>query len=49
MIRLSLRPSPEWEWTSVTVEGEEEEQVAGVLVARMIGADWEVIVGNEDV
>ena len=49
MIRLSLRPGSEWDWTEVVIEGEEEGQVAGVLAARMLAAEWEVLVENEDV
>lgn len=47
---LEILTRPQWEdaWTAVTVEGEHEEEVANILVGRLLACDHEVLIEDED-
>ena len=47
MIKLCARPFPEWtlpgDWTQITLEGDDEEVIATVMVAHLLMTRHEVI------
>jgi len=43
MILLTISPEYSDEETTCCIEGEDEQDVANVLAARLLAADWEVV------
>lgn len=48
MILLRFRNQFEDLWTHAALDGEDEEQAAGILAARLSSLDFEVEVGEDD-
>jgi hypothetical protein len=45
---LMVQPPFREDWTDVTIEGEHEDEVLSILVSRLIAAEYEVLIEDED-
>jgi hypothetical protein len=48
MIKLSVCPQFREDWTSILVAGENEEDVANLLISRLQMLDYEVEIADEE-
>jgi hypothetical protein len=47
-IELAVKPPFRDDWTDVTIAGENEDEVAAILAARLISSGYEVSVEDEN-
>lgn len=48
MILYRLRPEFSPDWTSASFEGEDEEELGGVLVSRLLFVGYEILISRDE-